>query len=122
MLRTICKSKLHGATITQTELAYEGSITLDTDLMAAANMLAWEKVQIVNLNNGSRIETFVIPGRAGSGTVCLNGPAARTAVVGDVVHVISYAEMTEEEADGYQPVVANLDEENRVLSTHPMSA
>jgi len=122
MLRTICKSKLHGATITQTELTYEGSITLDTDLMAAANMLAWEKVQIVNLNNGSRIETFVIPGKAGTGTVCLNGPAARTAVVGDVVHVISYAEMTDEEAEGYQPVVANLDEENRVLSTHPMSA
>ncbi len=122
MLRTICKSKLHGATITQTELTYEGSITLDTDLMAAANMLAWEKVQIVNLNNGSRIETFVIPGTAGSGTVCLNGPAARTAVVGDVVHVISYAEMTDEEAEGYQPIVANLDEENRILSTHPMSA
>jgi aspartate 1-decarboxylase len=122
MLRTICKSKLHGATITQTELTYEGSITLDTDLMAAANMLAWEKVQIVNLNNGSRIETFVIPGKAGTGTVCLNGPAARTAVVGDVVHVISYAEMTDEEAEGYQPIVVNLDEENRILSTHPMSA
>ena len=122
MRRTICKSKLHGATITQTELTYEGSITLDTDLIAAANMLAWEKVQIVNLNNGSRIETFIIPGKAGSGTICLNGPAARSAVVGDVVHVISYAEMTDEEAEGYQPIVVNLDEENRIQSTHPMSA
>jgi len=122
MLRTICKSKLHGATITETELAYEGSITLDTDLIEAANMMPWERVQIVNLNNGSRIETFVIPGKAGSGTVCLNGPAARTAMVGDLVHVISYAEMTEEEAEGYQPIVVNLDEENRIRSTHPMSA
>jgi aspartate 1-decarboxylase len=122
MLRTICKSKLHGATITETELSYEGSITLDTDLMEAANILAWERVQIVNLNNGSRIETFVIPGKAGTGTVCLNGPAARTAVVGDVVHVISYAEMTDEEARGYQPIMVNLDEKNRVQSTHPMSA
>jgi aspartate 1-decarboxylase len=122
MLRTICKSKLHGATITETELSYAGSITLDTDLMEAANILAWERVQIVNLNNGSRIETFVIPGKAGTGTVCLNGPAARTAVVGDVVHVISYAEMTDEEARGYQPIMVNLDEKNRVQSTHPMSA
>lgn len=122
MLRTICKSKLHGATITQTELTYEGSITLDTDLMDAANMLAWERVQIVNLNNGSRIETFIIPGKAGSGTVCLNGPAARMAVVGDVVHVISYAEMTDEEASGYEPLVVNLDENNRIRSTHPMRA
>jgi len=122
MLRTICKSKLHGATITETELAYEGSITLDTDLIEAANMMPWERVQIVNLNNGSRIETFVIPGKAGSGTVCLNGPAARTAMVGDLVHVISYAEMTDEEAEGYQPIVVNLDEENRIRSTHPMSA
>jgi aspartate 1-decarboxylase len=122
MLRTICKSKLHGATITQTELTYEGSITLDTDLIEAANMLAWERVQIVNLNNGSRIETFIIPGKAGSGTVCLNGPAARTAVVGDMVHVISYAEMTDEESAGYEPIVVNLDENNRIRSTHPMRA
>lgn len=122
MLRTICKSKLHGATITETELAYEGSITLDTDLIEAANIMPWERVQIVNMNNGSRIETFVIPGKAGSGTVCLNGPAARTAMVGDVVHVISYAEMTDEEAEGYQPIVVNLDEENHIRSTHPMSA
>jgi aspartate 1-decarboxylase len=122
MLRAICKSKLHGATITETELQYEGSITLDTDLIEAANMMPWERVQIVNLNNGSRIETFIIPGKAGSGTVCLNGPAARTAVVGDVVHVISYAEMTDEEATGYQPIMVNLDEQNRIRSTQPMSA
>jgi aspartate 1-decarboxylase len=120
MLRTICKSKLHGATITQTELTYEGSITLDTDLIEAANMLAWERVQIVNLNNGARIETFIIPGEAGSGIVCLNGPAARTAVVGDVVHVISYAHMTEDEASGYEPIVVDLDEHNGIRSTHPM--
>jgi len=122
MHRTVCKSKLHGATITETELAYEGSITLDTDLMEATNIVAWERVQIVNINNGARIETFVIPGKAGSGTVCLNGPAARSACVGDVVHVISYCEMTDEELEGLEPVVARLDAQNRVQSTHPMSA
>jgi aspartate 1-decarboxylase len=122
MLRTLCKSKLHGATITQTELSYEGSITLDTDLMEAADMLPWERVQIVNLNNGSRIETFIIPGKAGSGTVCLNGPAARSAVVGDVVHVISYAEMTDQEAAGYKPIVVNLDENNRIRRKHYIGA
>ncbi|MBN1917609.1 MAG: aspartate 1-decarboxylase [Verrucomicrobia bacterium] len=121
MLRTICKSKLHGATVTQTELSYEGSITLDTDLMEAADMLPWERVQIVNLNNGARIETFIIPGEAGSGTVCLNGPAARCAVVGDIVHVISYAEMTDEESAGHHPVVVNLDENNRIRRKHLMS-
>jgi len=122
MQRTVCKSKLHGATITETELTYAGSITLDTDLMEAANIVAWERVQIVNLNNGSRIETFVIPGKTGSRTVCLNGPAARTATVGDMVHVISYCEMTDEESDGFEPIMVNLDEENRVRSSHPMSA
>ena len=121
MLRTICKSKLHGATITETELSYEGSITLDTDLIEAADMLPWERVQIVNLNNGSRIETFIIPGKAGSGIVCLNGPAARTAVVGDVIHVISYAEMTDEESAGYQPIVVNLDERNHISGKHVLS-
>lgn len=120
MLRAICKSKLHGATITQTELTYEGSITLDTDLIEAADMLPWERVQVVNLNNGSRIETFVIPGKAGSGIVCLNGPAARTAFVGDFVHVISYAQMTDEEAVGYEPIAVHLDEHNHIRSTHPM--
>ena len=122
MQRTICKSKLHGATITETELTYPGSITLDTDLMEAANIVAWERVQVVNLNNGARIETFVIPGKAGSHTVCLNGPAARTGAVGDVVHVISYCEMTDEELEGFQPIIVNLDEENRIQSTHPMPA
>jgi aspartate 1-decarboxylase len=122
MLRTLCKSKIHGATITQTELSYEGSITLDPDLIEEADMLPWERVQIVNLNNGSRIETFIIPGEAGSGIVCLNGPAARSAVVGDVVHVISYAEMTEEEATGYKPIVVNLDENNHIRRKHRMGA
>ena len=122
MTRTVCKSKLHGATVTETELTYAGSITLDTDLMEAADIVAWERVQIVNLNNGARLETFVIPGKAGSGTICLNGPAARLAYVGDMVHVISYCEMTNKELEGFQPVVVNLDEKNRISSTRPMSA
>ena len=121
MLRTVCKSKIHGATITGTVLEYEGSITLGTDLMEAANIVAWERVQIVNLNNGSRIETFVIPGKAGDGTIRLNGPAARTAVVGDRVHVITYGAMTDEEAEANEPIAVVLDEKNRIRKTHLMS-
>ncbi len=121
MLRTVCKSKIHGATITETVLEYEGSITLGTDLMEAANIVAWERVQIVNLNNGSRIETFVIPAKAGLGTVRLNGPAARTALVGDRVHVITYGAMTDEEAEANKPVSVVVDEKNRIRDVHPMS-
>jgi aspartate 1-decarboxylase len=99
----ICKSKIHKATITDANLQYVGSITIDEDLMDAANLIEYEKVQVVNINNGERLETYVIKGERGSGTICLNGPAARKAVVGDVVIIISYASMDFEEAKSFKP-------------------
>ncbi|WP_162418288.1 aspartate 1-decarboxylase [Cyclobacterium roseum] len=111
----LLKSKIHRVKITQAELHYVGSITIDEDLMDAANIIANEKVQIVNINNGERLETYVIKGERGSGQVCLNGPAARKAQVGDVVIVISYASMDFEEAKGYQPIVIFPDEQNRLI-------
>lgn len=99
----ILKSKIHRAVITEANLNYVGSLTLDEDLMNAANMIENEKIQIVNANNGTRIETYLIKGKKGSGTVCLNGPAARKGAVGDVVIIISYATMDFEEAKSFQP-------------------
>jgi len=101
----VLKSKIHRAKITQAELHYVGSIAIDEDLMDAANIIEGEKVQIVNVNNGERIETYVIKGERGSGTVCLNGPAARRAQVGDVVIIISYASMKFEKAKVFKPTV-----------------
>lgn len=99
------KSKIHRVKITQAELHYVGSITIDEALMEAANLIPGEKVQVVNINNGERLETYVIKGERGSGTVCLNGPAARKAQVGDVVIVISYASMEFEEAKRFKPFI-----------------
>ncbi len=113
MLLTIFKSKIHRATITEANLNYVGSITIDEDLLDAANLMEGEKVQIVNNNNGERIETYVIKGERGSGQVCLNGAAARRAEVGDVVIIISYALMTPEEAKNFIPTVVFPDEQNR---------
>ena len=101
----VLKSKIHRAKITQAELHYVGSIAIDEDLMDAANIIEGEKVQVVNINNGERLETYVIRGERGSGTVCLNGPAARKAQVGDVVIIISYASMKFEKAKQYKPTV-----------------
>ena len=99
----VVKSKIHQVTITEANLNYVGSITIDQDLMNAANIIANEKVQILNLNNGERLETYVITGEKGSGVICLNGPAARKAVVGDIVTIISYASMDFEEAKTFKP-------------------
>lgn len=99
----VLKSKIHRAVITEANLNYVGSLTLDEDLMEAANMIENEKVQIVNVNNGSRIETYIIKGKRGSGVCCLNGPAARRGSVGDVVIVISYATMDFEKAKSFKP-------------------
>ena len=101
----VLKSKIHRVTVTQANLEYIGSITIDEDLMEAANIIENEKVQVVNINNGERLETYVIKGERGSGCVCLNGPAARKAVVGDIVIIISYAQMDFEEAKGFRPWV-----------------
>ncbi len=103
MVIEVLKSKVHRAVITEANLNYVGSLTLDEGLMEAANMIENEKVQVVNVNNGSRIETYLIKGKRGSGTCCLNGPAARQGAVGDVVIVISYAQMDFEEAKKFKP-------------------
>ena len=111
----LLKSKIHRVKITQAELHYVGSITIDEDLMDAANIIAHEKVQIVNINNGERLETYVIKGERGSGQVCLNGPAARKAQVGDIVIIISYATLDFEEAKQFQPTVIFPDEHNQLI-------
>lgn len=110
----VLKSKLHCATVTEANLHYMGSITIDEDLLNAANMIAGEKVQIVNNNNGERFETYIIKGERGSGCVCLNGAAARKAVVGDVVIIISYALMDFEKAKTFKPTVVFPKEGNRL--------
>lgn len=101
----VLKSKIHRVTVTEANLNYVGSITIDADLLDAANMIAGEKVQIVNANNGERLETYIIKGERGSGSICINGPAARKAQVGDVVIIISYATMDFEEAKTFSPWV-----------------
>lgn len=109
------KSKIHRVKVTQAELNYVGSITIDEDLMDAANIIANEKVQIVNNNNGARLETYVIPGQRGSGTICLNGAAARLVQVGDIVIIISYATMDFEEAKQFQPSLVFPDDNNHLI-------
>ena len=108
------KSKIHRATVTEANLRYEGSITIDEELLQAADILPGEKVQVVNLNNGSRIETYCLEGRAGSGIICMNGGAARWAQVGDKVIVISYGLMEEREARDFRPKVVFVDQANRI--------
>jgi aspartate 1-decarboxylase len=107
----VCKSKIHKVTVTEANLQYVGSITIDEDLMDAANLIENEKVQVVNINNGERLETYVIKGQRGSGIICLNGPAARKVVVGDVVIIISYALMDFEEAKTFKPWIVFPDTE-----------
>lgn len=101
----VLKSKIHRVTLTEANLNYVGSITIDEELMEAANIIANEKVQVVNVNNGERLETYVIKGERGSGMICLNGPAARKGAVGDVVVIMSYAAMDFEEAKTFEPTV-----------------
>lgn len=113
----VLKSKIHRARITQAELHYVGSITLDPDLMDAANMIEGEKVQVLNINNGERLETYVITGKRGSGEVCINGPAARKMHVGDMVIVISYASMDFEKAKEFKPWLCFPDAENRPVKS-----
>ena len=109
----VLKSKIHRAKITQAELHYVGSITLDEDLMDAANLIEGEKVHVLNINNGERLETYVIKGERGAGQVCINGPAARKMQVGDIVIVISYAGMDFEEAKSFKPTLCFPDNNNR---------
>lgn len=116
MMITVYKSKLHRVTVTQADLNYIGSITIDEDLMEAANLMEHERVQIVNVNNGERLETYVIKGERGSGTICLNGPAARKVSVGDIIIVISYGMVTMEEYKTHKPVTVHVNASNQVTA------
>jgi aspartate 1-decarboxylase len=114
MFIEVLKSKIHRAVVTQADLHYIGSITLDEDLMDAVGIIENEKVHVVNVNNGERLETYVIKGPRGSGVVCLNGPAARKAQKGDVVIILSYAMMEYEKAKDFQPGIVFPDENNKL--------
>ena len=115
MTITMLKSKIHRATVTEANIDYVGSITIDADLLDEANILEYEKVQIVDVNNGSRFETYTIKGERGSGIICLNGAAALCSNVGDKVIIMAYAEMTPEEAKENKPTVLFVDDANNVI-------
>lgn len=115
MLVQVVKSKIHRVTVTQADLNYIGSITIDEDLLDASNMIEGERVQIVNINNGERIETYVIKGERGSGEICLNGPAARRVAVGDVVIIIGYGFLDFEEAKTFKPTLVFPDTDTNKL-------
>jgi len=115
MMIEVVKSKIHRVKVTEADIHYVGSITIDEDLMDASNLIENEKVQVVNVNNGERIETYVIKGKRGSGTICLNGPAARKAVVGDILIILSYATIDFEEAKLFKPVIIFPDEETNQI-------
>lgn len=115
MMRTMFKSKIHRATVTEANLNYVGSITIDSDLLKAADILEYEQVAVVNVTTGARFETYTIAGPAGSGIICLNGGAARLAHPGDLVIIITYAQMEQADLEGYAPTVVLVDAENRLL-------
>ncbi len=116
-LRSFLNSKIFYAKVTQTELYYEGSITIDEDIINKANMLLHERVVVLNMNNGARLSTYIIKGKKGSGTICLNGPAARQAAVGDKIVVLSYTLLKPEEIDKHKVTYVELDENNAVKTT-----
>jgi aspartate 1-decarboxylase len=115
MMRILCKSKIHRATVTEANLNYEGSLTLDPLLMEAAGLVPFEQVHVLNLNNGERFETYLIEGERGSGTVCVNGAAARLVQVGDPVIVLAYALVPEDELSDFTARIVFVDEHNRVV-------
>ncbi|MDE7124343.1 MAG: aspartate 1-decarboxylase [Eubacterium sp.] len=117
MLVNMLKGKIHRATVTQAELNYVGSITVDEELLEASGINEYELVQVVNINNGSRFETYTIAGEKGSGLICLNGAAARQAQTGDKIIIIAYAMMTEEEVKKYPPSIVFVDDENKIIRT-----
>ncbi len=117
MLRTMCKGKIHRATVTQANLNYVGSITIDQDLLDAADIYPYEKVQVVNINNGSRLETYTIAGARGSGVICLNGAAARLTSEGDKVIIINYALFDDQEIRALEPHIVFVDEQNAITET-----
>ncbi len=114
MLRSVCKSKVHRATVTEANVEYAGSLTLDADLMKAADLVPYEQVHVVDVDNGARLVTYCIEGPPGSGTVCINGAAARLISVGDKIIIISYAQMDSDELDGFSPKIVLVDQQNHV--------
>ena len=122
MLRSMCKSKIHRAVLTGAELHYQGSLTVDQELMDRADLREYERVQVVNVNNGSRLETYVIAGKRGSGVMQLNGAAARLGMPGDHVIVISYAQYDDGELKGYEPKVVFVDAKNRPVAPSKVTA
>ncbi len=116
MLRTMFKSKIHRATVTQADLHYVGSITIDADLLDAADLLSGEQVHVVDIDNGARLETYVIAGPRGSGVIGMNGAAARLVQPGDLVIIMSYAAMTDAEARAFEPKVVHVDRGNRIIA------
>ena len=120
MLRTVLNGKIHRATVTGADLNYIGSITIDETLLAAADMLPFERVQVVNITNGARLETYIIAGEAGSGTIQLNGAAAHLVSVGDLVIIMSYAQVPDAEARDWQPKVVLVDERNAIQRTYDL--
>ncbi|MBI5193810.1 MAG: aspartate 1-decarboxylase [Nitrospirae bacterium] len=117
MLRKMLRAKIHRATVTDANLSYEGSITIDEDLIEAAGILPYEQVMVSNLNNGERFETYVILGQRGSGQVCLNGPTARKALSGDKIVIFCYESYSEEELKTYKPKIIIVNEKNEIVST-----
>lgn len=115
MMLTLYRAKIHRARLTEANLHYAGSLTVDEELLEASGILPYEKIAVVNVSNGERLETYVIPGPRGSGAVCLNGAAARRGAPGDLVIVIAYAQFTPEEAKVHRPVVVRVDERNHVV-------
>ncbi len=118
MFINIFKGKIHRATVTEADLNYVGSITIDSQLLEAAGILPGEKVQVANINNGARFETYTLEGPAGSGMICINGAAARLAQPGDKIIIITYCWLDAEEARSYKPTVVMVDDRNRIVSTH----
>jgi aspartate 1-decarboxylase len=119
MQRLMLKSKIHRAKVTEANLYYEGSFTIDSELLEIADMLPYEKISVVNINNGERFETYIIPGEKGKRDFCLNGAAARKAAVGDEVIIISYGQYNEEDLKNYEPTIVLLDGKNNISSiTH----
>ena len=117
MQRTMCKGKIHRATVTQANLNYIGSITIDQDLLEASDIYPYEKVQVVNITNGARLETYAIAGARGSGVICLNGAAARLTAEGDLVIIISYGQYNEQEIRSLEPHVVFVDADNHITET-----
>jgi aspartate 1-decarboxylase len=115
MMRKMCKSKIHRATVTDANLHYIGSISIDKNLLEKADILPYEMVQVVNINNGERFETYAIEGPAGSGTICLNGAAARLVVPGDLVIILAYGMFDEAELQGWEPAIVHVDGVNRIV-------